>query len=94
MWDNETGRYRKVNKAFARNTEILCGRLLNDEEIPVIDPAVWPLSRFEAYADLSNVTQVLNYFKIARKNPGGAVRPLDKEPRIYCQGGNRCPGPR
>ena len=80
MWDNETGRYRKNNKAFARNTEILCGRLLNDSEIPVIDPAVWPLFRFEAYADLQNVTQVLNYFKIARKNPGVRFALFTKNP--------------
>jgi len=80
MWDNETGRYRKNNKAFARNTEILCGRLLNDSEIPVINPAVWPLFRFEAYADLQNVTQVLNYFKIARKNPGVRFALFTKNP--------------
>ena len=70
MWDNETGQYRRNNQAFRRNTEILCGRLLNDSEIPVIDPKRFPLFRFEAFADLQSVTQVLNYFKIARKNPG------------------------
>lgn len=70
MWDDNTGQYRKVNKAFKTNTEILCGRLLTDNEIPVINPDKWPLFRFEAFADLQSVTQVLNYFKIARKNPG------------------------
>lgn len=80
MWNNETGRYRNVNAAFVRNTEILCGRLLKDEEIPVIDPAVWPVFRFEAYADLQNVTQVLNYFKIARKNPGVKFALFTKNP--------------
>lgn len=70
MWDDENGQYRKVNGAFKTNTEILCSRLLTDNEIPRIDPAKWPLFRFEAFADLQSVTQVLNYFKIARKNPG------------------------
>ena len=70
LWDDNTGQYRRVNQAFKNNTSILCGRLLNADEIPVIDPARFPLFRFEAFADLQNVTQVLNYFKIARKNPG------------------------
>lgn len=69
MWDDEKGQYRRVNKAFKTNTEILCNRLLKDEEIPYIDSKVFPLFRFEAFADLQSVTQVLNYFKIARKNP-------------------------
>lgn len=70
MWDDQTGRYRTNNAAFKRNTEILCNRLLDAAEIPYIDPARWPLFRFEAYADIQSVTQVLNYFKIARLNPG------------------------
>jgi len=69
MWDDEKGQYRKGNKAFKTNTEILCNRLLKDEEIPYIDSKVFPLFRFEAFADLQSVTQVINYFKIARKNP-------------------------
>lgn len=93
MWDNETGRYRKVNKAFARNTEILCGRLLKDEEIPRIDPRVWPICRFEAYADLSNVTQCLNYFKIARKNPGVRFALWTKNPGFIAKAVTVAPGP-
>lgn len=70
LWDDRKGQYRNGNKCYKQNTEILCGRLLKDDEIPVIDPVRWPLFRFEAFADLQNVTQCLNYFKIARKNPG------------------------
>lgn len=69
MFDNLTGRYRSVNRAFKRNTEILCKRLLKDNEIPRINPAKVPIFRFEAYGDLMNVIQVLNYFKICYKNP-------------------------
>ena len=69
MWDDLRGQYRKGNKAFKTNTEILCHRLLEDFEIPCIDATKFPLFRFEAFADLQSVTQVLNYFKIARKNP-------------------------
>lgn len=69
MWDDVNGQYRKVNKAFKTNTEILCNRILKDEEIPYINSKDFPLFRFEAFADLQSVTQVINYFKIARKNP-------------------------
>ena len=69
MWDDEKGQYRKGNKAFKANTEILCNRILKDGEIPHIDSKSFPLFRFEAFADLQSVTQVINYFKIARKNP-------------------------
>ena len=69
MWDDNNGQYRKGNKAFKTNTEILCNRLLDNSEIPYIDAEKYPLFRFEAFADLQSVTQVLNYFKIARKNP-------------------------
>ena len=52
MWDDVNGQYRKVNKAFKTNTEILCNRILKDEEIPYIDSKAFPLFRFEAFADL------------------------------------------
>ena len=80
MWNDLTGRYRSVNRAFKRNTEILCGRLLTAEEIPHINPDLFPLCRFEAYGDIQNVTQVLNYFKIARLNPGVKFALFTKNP--------------
>lgn len=69
MMDDTKGTYRNNNKAFKRNTEILCARLLADSEIPALDPVKFPLFRFESFADIQSITQVLNYFKIARKNP-------------------------
>lgn len=70
LWDDKRGQYRKGNAAFKRNTEILCNHILTGDEIPVIDPARFPLFRFEAFADLQSVTQVINYFNIAKNNPG------------------------
>lgn len=69
LWDDKRGQYRRVNKAFKENTEIICNRILKDEELPEIDPKRFPLFRFEAFADLQSVIQVLNYFKIAKRNP-------------------------
>lgn len=69
MMDDTRGVYRRNNGPFKANTEILCGRLLTDEELPVINPAVFPLFRVQSFGDVRNVTECLNYFKMARRNP-------------------------
>ena len=69
MMDDEKGMYRRVNEAFKRNSEILCSRLLTDAEIPAVDPAKFPLWRIQSFGDIANVTEALNYLKMARKNP-------------------------
>lgn len=69
MMDDAKGIYRRVNESFKRNAEILRTRLLKDCEIPALDPVKFPLFRFSAFDDVANITQVLNYLKIARKNP-------------------------
>lgn len=80
MFNDLIGRYRSVNRAFKRNTEILTKRLLKDNEIPRINPERVPIFRFEAYGDLMNVIQVLNYFKICYKNPAVAFALWTKNP--------------
>ena len=50
-----------------RNQEILTGSVLPEEKLPVINVLYF---RFEAFGDLNNATQVINYFNICRKNPG------------------------
>ena len=94
LWDDHRGQYRRVNAAFKRNTEILCNRLLDDSEIPVIDPERWPLFRFEAFADLQSVTQVLNYFKIARHNPGVRFALWTKNPGFIARALRFVPKPK
>lgn len=69
MWDDKKGIYRNVNQYLKDNTAALCGGLLSVDQIPIIDPERFPLFRFEAFGDLQNVTQVFNYFKIAKYNP-------------------------
>ena len=69
MLDDTKGVFRTANKAFKQNGEILCSRLLDDSEIPTIDAKRHPIFRFQAFADIRNVTEVLNYLKMARKNP-------------------------
>lgn len=85
MFDDAAGRYRGVNNAFKVNSEILSGRVLEWSEIPTIDPARWPLFRFAAYDDVINITQVINYTKIARKNPGVSFALWSKNPGIVAR---------
>lgn len=49
-----------------RNQEILTGSILPDEKLPVINVLYF---RFEAFGDLNNDIQVINYFNICKKNP-------------------------
>ena len=58
--------YKNLEKCLQNNTEILTKRLLKDDEIPYINAAYF---RFESFGDLNNELQVMNYFKICRKNP-------------------------
>lgn len=60
-------RYKALEKNLAINTEILTTRILSDEEIPYIN-APLGMFRFEAFGDLNNEIQVVNYFRIAELN--------------------------
>ena len=57
--------YKNLNACLERNTKILTGRILKEAEIPIINASFF---RFESFGDLINVTQVINYFHICKKN--------------------------
>lgn len=63
----------KFREAFAHNTEILTNRLLTAKEIKSLDLmrviSGLRLFRFEAFGDISNATQLINYFNIAKAYP-------------------------
>ena len=54
------------NKPFIKNTEVLTSVIIPVNEWPVINALYF---RLEAFADLNNETQVINYFNFARRNP-------------------------
>lgn len=56
-----------LQDALAGNTAILSGRVLTDEELPVITDKWF---RFESFGDLNNDIQMINYMNIVKKNPG------------------------
>ena len=57
--------YKSLNACLERNTEILTGRVLRNDEIPMINVLFF---RFESFGDLINTTQVVNYFNICKQN--------------------------
>ena len=55
-----------MQECLRQNTEILTSRILSYDEVPLINAAMF---RFEAFGDIQNGTQVINYFNICDKNP-------------------------
>lgn len=53
---------------YAESTVDLTTRLLNFEEIPTITHE-YGVARLEAFGELNNSIQVMNYFEICRRNP-------------------------
>lgn len=54
-------------KPYIENTRILTSEILPMEKLPLINRLYF---RFEAFGDLNNEIQVINYFNICKKNPG------------------------
>lgn len=85
LWNDEKGQYRNNNNCYKVNTEILTTRILSANELPYIDPAKWEIFRFEAFADIQNKIQVLNYFHIAKFNPAIRFALWTKNPGFVAQ---------
>lgn len=60
------GAYPDLNNCTKKNTEILTSRILADEEWILLNVAYF---RLEAFGDLNNVTQAINYLNFVRLNP-------------------------
>lgn len=59
--------YKSLDNKLKANTEELTTRIIPAEELPLINALYF---RFEAFGDLNNDIQVINYFNICKKNPG------------------------
>ena len=60
-----TGIRKGLDEAISRNTDVLTARLLSMDELPIITDEYF---RLEAFGDLINETQAINYLHICRKN--------------------------
>ena len=58
--------YKTLEKCLIRNTEILTRQIIDEKDLPLINALYF---RLEAFGDLNNATQVINYFNLCKKNP-------------------------
>lgn len=75
-------RYQGLNKCLSSNTEILTASVLPFEVLPLIPVKYF---RFEAFGDIINANQIINYFNIARKNPDTLCALWTKNPHIVAR---------
>lgn len=79
-------KYAEMRKALsgklASNTELLTADVLPLEALPVITCLYF---RFEAFGDLMNAVQVVNYFNIAKKNPAVNFALWTKNPQFIAE---------
>ena len=74
--------YKNMQGCLAKNTELLCESIIPEERLPIIN-RLW--FRFEAFGDINNTTQVINYFNICKKNPKVHFALWTKNPGIIQQ---------
>lgn len=79
-------RYSTLNKALSRNTEILTSSVLALDILPTINALYF---RLEAFGDLNNDIQVINYFNICNKNKGVHFALWTKNPFFISQAINK-----
>jgi hypothetical protein len=75
-------RYQGLNSCLSSNTEILTRSILSADVLPLIPVKYF---RFEAFGDLINTNQVINYFNIAKKNPDTLCALWTKNPHIVAR---------
>lgn len=58
-------RYTNLNKKLERNTEVLTSSIIPVDQLPFVNATIF---RLEAFGDLNNDIQVINYFNFCEKN--------------------------
>lgn len=75
-------RYKTLDAALVSNAKILTSQVLPFSVLPLIPVKYF---RFEAFGDIINAAQVVNYFNIAKKNPETLCALWTKNPQIIAQ---------
>lgn len=78
---NTVKRYHALEKHLEENTKVLTERVLDPDELPRFLFTV-VMVRFEAFGDLNNVIQAINYLNIAYANPRQRFALWTKNPHI------------
>lgn len=80
--DTTCKRYSALQQNMLRNTEILTTVQFTVEDMPLINSMIF---RLEAFGDLVNDTQCINYFRLAKANPSVSFALWTKNPGIVRQ---------
>lgn len=80
--DTTCKRYSALNVNMIKNTEILTTTLFDISEMPMINASIF---RLEAFGDLINKTQCINYFRLCKANPNVRFALWTKNPGIVRQ---------
>ena len=59
-------RYSTLETALTRNHDVLTSKVIPVEEMPILN---FLMFRLEAFGDVENSTQIVNYFNLCRRNP-------------------------
>ena len=59
--------FPSMEKPLAQNYEILTSEIIEWDDLPIINALYF---RIEAFGDVANVTQAINYMHLIQKNPG------------------------
>lgn len=74
--------YKPLKAKLIKNTEILTTEIIDKDKLPLINALYF---RFEAFGDLNNYIQVVNYFNICNKNKSVHFALWTKNPFIIKQ---------
>lgn len=74
--------FPSMEKPMIENQRILTSEILPTEKLPTINNLYF---RFEAFGDLNNAIQVVNYFNICKKNPRVKFALWTKNPDFIAQ---------
>jgi len=74
-----TSMWKGLNEHLEKNAELLTKKIIAMKDLPTINACYF---RFEAFGDLHNTTQLINYFNICKKNPDVNFALWTKNPGI------------
>lgn len=83
--------YSDLNRVLIENHRVLTSQIIPVEKMPILN---YLMFRLEAFGDVQNETQILNYFNLCKRNPRVQFTIWTKNTAIFkkvFEGGNRKP---
>ena len=81
--DRTAKAHKTLGQHLSENSELLTAEVLPLDSLPVFSSGL--IVRLEAFGDISNVTQVINYFNICKSSPAARFAIWTKNPGYIAQ---------